>query len=101
MVLRGYGRRAVGRLCRLDRHAVAELLQVRDDDALAWHEAAGDDVFVANQLTEHHRLLPRDRTLLSLLRDEHEVLATDPVDGDDRHGELRVVTPHDAGADVL
>src|SRR5688572_5562906 len=86
---------------RLDRRAVADLLEVGDDDALAGVETAADDIVVADDLAQPHRLLPRDHALLAGFGDEDEILTGDPVDGDQRHDQRRLAAPDDARAHVL
>src|SRR5215213_1458520 len=69
---------------RLDGRAVADLLYVRDDHAVAGGQASADDVVLAHDVAERHRLLPRDESLLRRLGDEDEMLTGNPIDRDDR-----------------
>src|SRR5687768_8318728 len=80
-------------LTGIDRRAVADFLDVGHDHSLAGGEAAADDVILADDVAERHRLLPRHESLWRLFGDEHEMLPGEAAHGDHRHSERRVVAP--------
>src|ERR1041385_9559593 len=91
--------RASGSRLGLDGHAVLQLLEVRDNQLLAFLDAAADDIAVADEVADRNRLLMRDHAAAPCLGDEHEVLPADAIDGDDRHRECRLLGPDEAGGD--
>src|SRR5258705_3709334 len=86
---------------RFHRHAVLQLLDVRNDHLLALLDAAPDDIAVANQIADRDRLLPRDDAALPLFGDEHEVLAAHAVDRDYGHRDRRGVARHESAPQRL
>src|SRR5258706_1733840 len=86
---------------RLDGSTITDFLKIRNDHLLPFLDPAADDVAVANELADGHRLQPRDKTLLRRLGHEHEILTTDAVDGDDGHRDFRIVAPDDPRTHVL
>src|SRR5258705_9373300 len=77
----------------LDGSTITDFLEIRNNHPLPFLDTAADDVAVANEVADGDRLLPRDKTLLRRLGHEHEILATDAVDGDDGHGDFRIFVP--------
>src|SRR6188508_2169919 len=85
-------------LFRLDRSAVADLLDARNDDALAWLQATPHHVVIADQFAQIHRTLIRDQCLSLRFRHVAEVLAVDSDDRGQRNQKAGGSLPDDPGS---